>query len=465
MITQRRLVERVAFFLLLLASHIYPACARAGDAEVVRLIDRLVEVDEDGIGFHTSAWAVGFIAMDDEPEFAGGIIGAPRPSVSPIMRALVRKGVAALPDLINHLSDRRETRFRASAMGMWLCEEYDPKVTAARSYAAGPRQRDSLHLGRDNSVASYTLRVGDLCFVAIGQIVNRDLLAIRYQPSSCLVINSPIERPSLATRVRDDWGSLTVEQHKQSLIRDALRPAYDADPGALVRLWFYFPEDGEKLALRLLERPLYNDWLPWNFIVQRLVKEESSDRWQPLIEEFRRNHGSRYTETLPFLLRWIYWRTDAADTPPWLHDRAVAAKILARLYPEEEGKNPAFINAVGPRDQAELITAIRSFSSRRVDDAVHRIYVAMRREEFSEEQSRYDFDQLAAACVMRLIGKRYPDVILPYCKLRAQEIRYLVEEFVEERVSRLAECLPLWILGIDPDESEPENASDDPQTL
>ena len=40
-----------------------------------------------------------------------------------------------------------------------------------------------------------------------------------------------------------------MEQHKKSLVRDACRPVYDADPYALMRLWYYFPDDGVKIAL------------------------------------------------------------------------------------------------------------------------------------------------------------------------------------------------------------------------
>ena len=345
-------------------------------------------------------------------------------------------------------------------MGMWLCTEYDARDAAPRIYSAGPRKTGSLDLGRDNAVSSYTARVGDLCFVAIGQIVNRNLRAIRYQPSACLVINSPVERPVLAELVRKDWGGLTMEQHKKSLVRDACRPGYDADPYALLRLWYYYPDDGEKLALKLLERPLYNDSIVWTFICERLVKEMGPSRWRPLIDECGRKHGSCYAESLPFLLRWIYWRTDLSESQSFREERAVAAKILASLYPPEDINNPTFVNAADPGTQAKLIAAISSFSSHRVDAAIHRVYVAMNRKEFADEQGSVDFDELAEACVRRLIGKRYPDVILPYCMLRAQEIRYAVEDFVDDFVSRMINLIPAWLLGGDPEELDPEKRFD-----
>ncbi len=272
--------------LVAVASLIAAALTRAEEPGIARLIDQLAEVSEAGIGFHPTAWANGFIAVDEEPGFQGGIIGSQKPVASPPLRSLVQKGVAALPELIDHLSDRRETKLTMGGfMGMWHSDEYDPRRRAPLKYLPGPKPSPKYDPSRERPVREnkYTLRVGDLCFVAIGQIVNRHLNAVRYQPSVCLVINSPVETPSLAESVRKDWKGLTVEQHKQSLTIDALAPAYDADPGALVRLLFYYPEDGEKVALRLLNRPLYNDSLVWSFVAQRLVKEKNPARWQALI--------------------------------------------------------------------------------------------------------------------------------------------------------------------------------------
>ena len=153
---------------------------------------------------------------------------------------LVRKGVAALPDLLDHLSDLRATKLKVGDgfTAKWLDEEYAPRTPPRPVYEPGPKPEPRFDPARVRYVDDYTLKVGDLCYVAIGQIVNRDLQALRYQPTACLVINSPVETPSLAESVRKDWSGLTAEAHKQSLIRDATAPAFDADPSALIRLWF-----------------------------------------------------------------------------------------------------------------------------------------------------------------------------------------------------------------------------------
>ena len=101
------------------------------------------------------------------------------------------------------------------------------------------------------------------------------------------------------------------------------------------------------------------------FYQQQPGQREEPGRWRPLIEEFRLKHGLRYAASLPFLFRWIYWRTDFAESPSFLEDRAVAAKILANLYAPEDLHNTTFVEAVDPRVQSELIGAIATFSSRK----------------------------------------------------------------------------------------------------
>ncbi len=75
------------------------------DLKTSELIHRLRDISDEGIGTHSTAWASGFLAIDEEPRFNGGVFGSRKPTVSPIMRELVRRGVAALPELLEHLQD------------------------------------------------------------------------------------------------------------------------------------------------------------------------------------------------------------------------------------------------------------------------------------------------------------------------------------------------------------------------
>ena len=79
------------------------------DPEVESLISDLSKMAEPTAGVHPSASFAAFMAIDEQPEFQGGILGVPPPPVNPAMRRLVQMGVRALPSLIEHLSDNRET--------------------------------------------------------------------------------------------------------------------------------------------------------------------------------------------------------------------------------------------------------------------------------------------------------------------------------------------------------------------
>ena len=97
------------------------------------LIKRLGETSDFGVGFHPTAFVQGFVADDLEPKFAGGILGSSKPKVHPAMKELVRRGVDALPDLIDHLSDKTETGISVGTSGFagatWHSDEYDPRYT------------------------------------------------------------------------------------------------------------------------------------------------------------------------------------------------------------------------------------------------------------------------------------------------------------------------------------------------
>jgi hypothetical protein len=85
----------------------------------------------------------------------------------------------------------------------------------------------------------YQVKIGDVCFALIGQIVNRWLNAVRYQPTGGQIVNSPIVRPWLAEQVRSDWAGLDAKDHEASLRAD-LRTSHSPED-ALVRLRFYYP--------------------------------------------------------------------------------------------------------------------------------------------------------------------------------------------------------------------------------
>jgi hypothetical protein len=95
----------------------------------------------------------------------------------------------------------------------------------------------------------YIIKVGDICEVLIGQIVNRNLNAARYQPTAIVYVNSPIESNSLAERIRSDWSGLDAKAHEASLLLDLKNEsAFVVYRSALSRLRFYYPKTYAVLA-------------------------------------------------------------------------------------------------------------------------------------------------------------------------------------------------------------------------
>ncbi len=231
-----------------------------------KLVDTLTGIDEAAPGAVDMAGFDSFIAEDGPVQMRMGIIGAPPPAIPPAMRELVRRGAAALPTLVEHLDDRRPTKLvvgasvfaKGGGFFMWtrFSSEYDPRVGVVHLAEATPKVGEHT-LPPDG----YTVTVGDLCYVLIGQIVNRNLTAVRYQPTAGVIVNSPIQSPELRAATAKDWSGVTAAQLRASLLADiALTPDPNRGPlrtdGALRRLRFYFPKAyaglrGDGLAKRI----------------------------------------------------------------------------------------------------------------------------------------------------------------------------------------------------------------------
>jgi hypothetical protein len=209
---------------------------------LTQLIDDLVNIDAETAGLHGTGFFNTFIAEDAAAQFEGGVLGSVAPKRFPQMVELVRRGASSLPLLIGHLDDRRPTKLVVSSMfgshfgGQFFGDEYDPKVKSSQGRDSVP----GLFLGREFN-GPYTARVGDVCYALIGQIVNRALRAIRYQPSAIMIVNSPIEAPKLVLEVKEDWSGIGSDGLLTSLLADARA----GRTGALERIRFYYPKEYE----------------------------------------------------------------------------------------------------------------------------------------------------------------------------------------------------------------------------
>jgi hypothetical protein len=208
----------------------------------------------------------------------------------------------------------------------------------------------------DPHVDSHQVRVGDLCYIAIGQIVNRHLSVARYQPTACLVINSPVRTPALAEAVRQDWSNLTAEQHRESLANDALlHQSYDA----LSRLYFYYPDFADSVATKLLQRPIRDEG-PLQVFIEKLLKEPNPDRWKALVAEFGREVDQATAEKIP---GWLYSNARHGK------QTQEAKAIMDVLFPAYDPDHFPFLNATTDSDQRYLLEALSPIPSGKLDEA------------------------------------------------------------------------------------------------
>jgi len=245
-----------------------------------QLIDQLAQIDCNGPGLYEYSQFEDFWAVFPEL-YPRGHLEGPKPDCMPdAMRALVRLGPEALPALVRHVDDKRRTALKIGVKqekpwvihegGQIFAQEYDSRAHVydedVLPWPFREKCSNGLCFTGRGFDEPYTVRIGDICFVLIGQIVNRDLAAAHYEMTGWTVVNSPVETPSLAQRVRADWAGVDAKGLKDSLLADlhmTLRPPppghtrFEKEPlsyeeseaqslrdlyaRALRRLRFYFP--------------------------------------------------------------------------------------------------------------------------------------------------------------------------------------------------------------------------------
>jgi len=258
-----------------------------------QLIDQLTQVSCNGPGLFNHFPYSDFWAVVPDPHLPMHLEGRRPDCVPEPMRLLVRLGPAALPALLRHVDDARPTMLKVGVTrdpsrvqigGQGFSEEYESRAhqfdeDAFPSMFLDKCAHRGCFIGRWFN-QPYTVRVGDVCFTLIGQIVNRHMIAARYQMTAFIVVNSPVETPDLAERVRSDWTGVGRQELKAALLADLHMPFRSAPPGykrlipyalpydeversqltllyadALRRLRFYYPETyagltGDDLAKR-----------------------------------------------------------------------------------------------------------------------------------------------------------------------------------------------------------------------
>jgi hypothetical protein len=377
------------------------------------LVARLVETDKVGFGYSAQFSGTQFLPRTDSGDWKTGIIGAAPPTTSDALTMIVERGADAIPVLLAHMDDKRPTKLKPISGMMWMGwnDEYDYN-RRSRKIAPEGVNRDSFK--EANHPAEHQITVGDLCFVALGQIVNRSFNATRYQPSGGLIVNSPTYSKRLLDVIRADHAGLTKEKHREQLIEDFKRPDHEyRRNGAAMRLGFYYQEALEPLVIAQLKAPVFDSIICQNFTRDVLYAEPSIDRRKVLLDAHIAKYGSGSKDGV--LLQLFedlrrQERDEERNRTPSQNRKYDARNVLIQLYGYEAGVKSSqvpYVESLKTAALARFIESLGPSNGTKINDAVFHLFSGIT-----------DDDYLALACMKVLAGKGHDTGLINYCRRR-----------------------------------------------
>lgn len=412
----------IACFLLLSATCV----AQEDNRSLETLIDQLAESKGEGFGYSSYFSGVAFLPRQDAPEVTTMVLGTPAPHASDTMRQIVRKGADAIPMLVRHLDDKRATAIEPISGMMWMAwdDEYDYNRRTRKSPPEGVN-RESFQEGQHPT--EHKVTVGDLCFVALGQIVNRSFNATRYQPTGGVVVSSPTYSKSLLAVVRSDHEHMDKAAHREQLRRDFLEPDHEfRRNGAVMRIAFYYPDMLDELVVRQLKAPTFNVFTVDDFARKVLYPESSPKKQKKLFDDYVARYGEPGREGL---LLHVFNDLDnqIADEEGRMHPpmkpRLDARSVLVHHFSYNRDVKPQevpYVNSWAESDLARFVEALGPVSSPVIRAEVRRVFLAIK-----------ENDYLALACMKVLKGQGNDDELIAYCERRVGVSKYEKEKLKE----------------------------------
>jgi ankyrin repeat protein len=419
----------------LVASLLWAAPGRPAEkpepVDIPALIDKLAAVKDNDVGYSPSVTGTAFAPLDAGGHVSTALLFQKPLARSETLRLLVKQGAPALPQLLAHLDDKRPTALRAGPGGQLLFNDEIDRNERTDKSAKKPAEKKDGGEGSGDDL-SHTVTVGDLCFVAIGQIVNRRFDAVRYQPTAFIIVSSPTRTPALREQVKDAWGSLTPKLLQESLVADFLKPdSGERRIGACKRLAYYYPETLESLALKFLARPTYSTRDVWAFVRDALYAEADPKKCRALFDAYIVKHGETSRDGILLALFDDLDTLEASEEKRLSHPLKEFTdqprKLLIQLYGRPKGvrsKDRPRVESLSNIDKAYLVEEGLIYDqSEKLDRAVRDLLAA-----------NPDDDSLGKACVRRLVGRGYDAEIEDFCKRRHKRA---TEEYEKNEVQAI----------------------------
>jgi ankyrin repeat protein len=369
--------------------------------EVKALIDRLIGLDRQDTGYSGSVTGSAFLPLG-QSEMHTMLFGQRPHASSDTLKSLVKLGTRALPTLLEHLNDDRPTKIilthQGDLGGMFIAQDEDEGAKNGH-----PRFGEEKH---------YTIMVGDLCYVAIGQIVNRNYWAVRYQPTAIFLVTSVPKSKKLREDIAKEWGNLTPDKHRDLLARDLDSGYEDVRNGASLRLAYYYPAALEALAPKQLGRPAYDAIAVEDLVRNRLYPAKTTKERKTLVDKFAANNGEIAREGI----RWALFEdldTQEADEEgrlsPKLNPRHRARECLVDVFglpATVKSKDRPLVAPLETAAQARFVQTLHYDRSEKLDRALRDLL------------AKTDYDYMAKGCLDRLVGRGYDAEIEAYLKRR-----------------------------------------------
>ena len=295
------------------------------------------------------------------------------------MTNLVKAGAKAIPVLIKHMDDKRPTAIEPVQGMEWMGwgDEYDFN---ARTVSSPPKGVNRDAIGASDQPNSHQITVGDLCFVALGQIVNRQFNATRYQPSGGLIVSSPTYSKVPLEAIRSDYSDMTITKHRQQLLDDLAKPDSSfRRNGAIMRLAFYYPDEAEPLILKQLRVPTFDVFAADNFVREKLYKAKNERARKVLLDSYVAAHGAAAKDAVVLHL-FDDLRTQTSDDEhrmqPPLDKKCDARNLLDQLFNYPlwvSPKDRPFVDSWSEDDWDRLVESLPRPLSKAVEQEIAKI--------------------------------------------------------------------------------------------
>lgn len=379
MIATRRSTT-VILFILLRALVMVPFVATSAvkDSDTVKLIDQLTSVKQEGYGYGSDFGGVEFLPIEGTAALSSMVLREHNAAPSKALREIVAQGIRAVPDLVKHLDDSRPTKIPPIQGMIWM--KFSESLDHNRRVS--PRATDkTLPSDSGKEPRSYQITVGDLVFVALGQIVNRGYEAAYYQPTAGVVITSPVRSPALRKRLVEEWSGLSIQKHQASLIQDLTKPDYDERRiDAYRRLAYYYPDVVEPLVLGELKRPTFDMASIWKFARTELYPLHDAGERRAKYELFLKQYGNAGADGLQSRffsdLGTLEAHEEKRSSRPLTEFSTQPRELLHQLFAKPQtvrAKDVPYFDSVESSDQERFVEALTVDRSQAVTSAIRQI--------------------------------------------------------------------------------------------